>query len=148
MDEITVKSTSRVSAECSTISFSGKLGATRLIFRPMLVVNPHDPDAGIKGTLLFQREKTDKEWEDFDTIPMSSLKSGEGYKLEMKSSELLKLFNELSSLYQLHSETGVPFGETKFIRALRSSNSLLITVPGKVADFSQGQYGRWVFTIG
>jgi len=78
----------------------------------MLVVNPNDPDAGIKGTLLYQRKKTDKEWEDFETIPMSSLKSGEGYKLEMKSSELLKLFSELSSLYQLHSETGVPLGQS------------------------------------
>lgn len=111
MDEITVKSTSRVSAECSDIILR-KTSTTRLIFRPMLVVNPNDPDAGIKGTLLYQRKKTDKEWEDFETIPMSSLKSGEGYKLEMKSSELLKLFSELSSLYQLHSETGVPLGQS------------------------------------
>jgi len=134
MDEITVKSTSRVSAECSDIILR-ETSTTRLILRPMLVVNPHDPEAGIKGTLLYQRKKTNNDWEDFETIPMSSLKSGEGYKLEMKSSELLKLFCELSSLYQLHSETGIPLGETKFIRATPQLEQLAKLTGSEVSEF-------------
>lgn len=134
MDEITVKSTSRVSAECSDIILR-ETSTTRLVFRPLLIDNPNDADAGVKGAFLFQRKKASAEWEDFETIPMSSLKGGEGYKLEVKSSELLKLFSELSSLYQLHDETGVPQGQTKFIRATPQLEQLAKLTGSQVAEF-------------
>jgi hypothetical protein len=134
MDEITVKSTSRASAECSDIILR-ETSTTRLVFQPLLIDNPHDADAGVKGAFLFQRKKSSAEWEDFETIPMSSLKGGEGYKLEIKSSELLKLFSELSSLYQLHDETGVPQGQTRFIRATPQLEQLAKLTGPQVAEF-------------
>jgi len=134
MDEITVKSTSRVSATCSDIILR-ETSTTHLVFRPLLIVNPNEPDAGIKGTFLFQRKKTGNEWEDFETIPMSSLKSGEGYKIDLKSSELLMLFSELASLYRLHGETGVPLGQTKFIRATPQLVQLAKLTGTEVSEF-------------
>ena len=60
---------------------------------------------------------TNSQWEDFETIPLSKLKSGEGFKLELKSIELLKLVDEIKPLYDLHKNEGVPRGERKFVRA-------------------------------
>lgn len=116
MEKITVKSTSSSSAECSDIILR-VTGTTRLIFRPMLVENPTDADAGIKGTFLFQRKTPSSEWVDFETISLTTLKSGEGYKLKIKSAELLNLFEELGRLYKLHDEAGIFRGETTYIQA-------------------------------
>lgn len=116
MDEITTRSTSSVTAEVTDMVLREKM-TTRLIFRPMLLDNKKEPEASVKGHFLYQRKSSSGAWEDFDTIPFSSLKSGEGYKLEIKSGELLKLYEGIRDLYELHSEEGVPWGERKFIKA-------------------------------
>lgn len=115
MEEITTKSTSRVTAQASDIAIR-ETAITRLIFRPIIIDNPNDRNASIKGNFLFQRKSQNEQWDDFETIPLSSLKIGEGYKLELKSAELLNLINELKPLYDLHHEGGVPKGQQKFIR--------------------------------
>ena len=48
MNDLTVKSTSRISAQCSDIVLR-KTTATRLVFRPLLVKNEKEPDASVKG---------------------------------------------------------------------------------------------------
>jgi hypothetical protein len=116
MDELITTSTSRNTAECTEISLR-ETSTTRLVFRPLIISNPNNPNASVKGSFLFQRKSKTAQWVDFETIPLSSLKSGEGYKLELVSAELLKLTTDLSSLYELHRESGVPRGKTKFIKA-------------------------------
>ena len=116
MDELITTSTSLNTAECSDISIR-ETATTRLVFRPLIISNPNDSNASVKGSFLFQRKSKNAQWVDFETIPLTSLKSGEGYKLELASAELLKFSAEMSSLYELHRESGIPRGKTKFIKA-------------------------------
>lgn len=113
MEKITTTSTSRVTAQASDIAIR-ETATTRLVFRPIIIDNPHNSDASIKGNFLYLRKSQNEQWEDFETIPLSSLKMGEGYKLELKSAELLNLTNELKLLYDLHQESGVPKGQQTF----------------------------------
>lgn len=115
MEEIITKSTSRVTAQASDIAIR-ETATTLLIFRPIIIDNPNNRSASIKGDFLYQRKSQNGKWVDFETIPLSSLKMGEGYKLELKSAELLNLINELKPLYELHQEGGVPKGQQTFIR--------------------------------
>ncbi len=115
MDRLRVKSTSRSSAECSDVVLR-ETGTTRLVFRPMLVENKSDPAAAVKGVFLFQRKGQKDEWEDTQTIPLSKLKKDEGYRLDLRSSELLCLYDSLSDLYELYAQTGIPRGVGDFVR--------------------------------
>lgn len=116
MDEIITKSTSRVTAQVTDIALR-ETSTTRLIFRPIIIDNPKNNNAAVKGNFLFQRKSTKTDWSDVETIPLSSMKSGEGYKLELKSAELLQLIKDLIPLYKLHQEGGVPRGITKFVKS-------------------------------
>ena len=116
MEEITIKSTSRFTAEGHDIGLREN-DTTRLMFRPIIIDNPNNKDACIKGSFLFQRKSKNEQWEDFETISLASLKMGEGYKLGLDSAELLKFMKEIIPLYKLHREGGVPRGQTKYIRA-------------------------------
>ena len=134
MEKLTVTSTSKVSAECSDIVLR-ETNTTRLVFRPMLVENPKNPGAAVKGAFLFQRKGLKDEWKDFETIPLSGLKKDEGFKLEIKSAELLNLHNELRDLYQLHSDAGIPPGETQFVKANPQLARLAELPQDQIAEF-------------
>lgn len=114
MDKLRIKSTSRSSAECSDVVLR-ETNITRLVFRPMLVENPSIPEAAVKGTFIFQRKGPRDQWVDVETIPLSQLKKGEAYKLAIDSSEILSLYKNLTDLYKLHSESGVPAGDHEFV---------------------------------
>ncbi len=89
--------------------------AVRLIFRPTIVENRSNPEAAVRGLFLYQRKLKASDWVDFETIPLNSVKSGEGYKLEIKSEELLAIFRQLESLYRLKLEQGIPRGQKRFV---------------------------------
>jgi pimeloyl-ACP methyl ester carboxylesterase len=55
-------------------------------------------------------------WAPIATIPLSGLKSSEGYKLDLHSEELLRLLRELGNLYRLYREHGIPRGRTTFVK--------------------------------
>lgn len=116
MDDRTIKSTSPVTATTEDIPLR-TTETTRLIFRPILVTNEKNKEASVKGTFIFQRKGKADKWEDGESIPLSKLKKGEGVKLELKSSELLELFNELASLYELYKTSGITVGEQRFVKA-------------------------------
>jgi len=86
-------------------------GTTRRVLRATVVENPKNPLAGFKVTLVHQRKKTSDEWEDTAAINLSSLKAGEGVRLDLDSETTLKLFTELQSLQAISSEYGVQFGQ-------------------------------------
>ncbi len=114
MDNRIITSTSRTSATCSDVVL--RQGTTaRLIFRPELVENPNDTAAAVRGTFVYQRKGTKDLWEDAATIPLSGLKKGEGFKLELHAAELLSLFREIAALYRLHAKQGIPLGVTEFV---------------------------------
>lgn len=114
MKEVTIISTSKSSAKCTDIELR-VTSTTRLIFRPMLVENRKNPSAAVKGVFVFQRKGLNDQWEDLADHALSTLKKGEGYKLELHSSELLAFYDELNSLYKIHTTTGIPFGEKHFM---------------------------------
>ena len=75
MEEITINSTSRFTAKAPDIGLREN-EITRLMFRPIIIENPNNKDACVKGSFLFQRKSKNEQWEDFETISLSSLKSG------------------------------------------------------------------------
>jgi hypothetical protein len=123
MDELTVRSTSNVSAEVSDVVLR-ETSITRLVFRPMLVDNQKLPSAAVKGAFVFQRKSPNQPWNDIPAEALSSLKKDEGYKLSLDSAETLTLFQEISSLYELYSKVGIPTGQTAFVRARGAFRSL------------------------
>lgn len=114
MSEYNTKSTSRNTALVSDIVLRCT-DQVRLVFRPTILENPNNSEAAVKGVFLYQRKTKSNAWTDFETIPLTSVKSGEGFKLELKSEELLKFVGEVESLYQLKKEQGVPQGQRKYI---------------------------------
>jgi hypothetical protein len=87
----------------------------------MFVKNEAAANATLKGTFVYQRKSRNDDWEDVPPVPLSSIKVGEEYRLELHSVELLKLFNELTALYQLHDEAGgIPRGMTRYIKATQT----------------------------
>jgi hypothetical protein len=116
MEIRTVTSTSTRSALTNDLVL--RVGSeVRLIFRPLLVENEQDPEASLKGTFLYQRKARAGNWEDFEITSLRSIKSGEEYHLELKSTEVLKLFRELADLYSLRRTSGIPRGEAKYVKA-------------------------------
>lgn len=116
MDKRIITSTSRSSATCADVVLRENATA-RLVFRPELVDNPNDSAAAARGISLYQRKGPKETWSDAATVPLSGLKKGEGYKLELHAAEVLALFRELAALYKLHAKEGVPLGSTELIRA-------------------------------
>jgi hypothetical protein len=91
----------------------GKL--SRLVFIPTLVQNEKNPDAGINGDFVYQRKAAKDTWIDVRSIPLNSLKSGEGYTLRLKAAELLRLYESLKVAYRFREEKGTPRGERTWI---------------------------------
>lgn len=83
----------------------------------MLVQNEKDPDAGVNGEFLYQKKAGNAAWIDYRTIPLTSLKNGEGYVLSLKSAELLKLYESLKTTYLFRETKGTPTGERTWIDA-------------------------------
>lgn len=134
MSEFYTRSTSRVTAQANAIILR-ESSISRLIFRPTIVDNSNNKEAAVKGIFLYQKKSKSSQWEDFETIPLTSVKSGEGYKLEIKSAELLQLINNLKPLYDLHHESGVPKGQMKFVQATPQLEQLAALTSNDVSNF-------------
>lgn len=134
MKEIHTRSTSRVTAQTDDIVLRESI-ASRLIFRPTILDNINNKEAAVKGVFLYQKKSRSSQWEDFETIPLTSVKSGEGYKLEIKSAELLQLISELMPLYELHKTTGIPQGQKTFVQSTPQLEQLSALTSSDVRSF-------------
>ncbi|MGD8780721.1 MAG: DUF4263 domain-containing protein [Ignavibacteria bacterium] len=123
IEEFTVHSTSKYTAECDEIPIR-KTKTTRLVFKPLLIDNLRNKNAVIKGSFFFQKKGIKDEWIDLKDLSLSNLKSGEYVKLELKSEELLNFIKEIVSLYKFHLKEGINFGETKYIKTHGSLSEL------------------------
>src|SRR5258708_482880 len=94
---------------------------SRLVFIPVLVQNEKNPEAGIDGAFVYQRKAAKDTWIDVRTIPLNTLKSGEGYTLRLKSAELLKFYESLKVAYRFREEKGTPLGERTWVETPLSS---------------------------
>jgi Domain of unknown function (DUF4263) len=135
MDRMQITSTSKHSATCSDISLREGGDQVKLVFRPEIVDNPINPAASIRGRFLYQRKGRNDEWADFDSLPFTSLKKGEGYQLSLKSGELHSLLRELSALYRLHRREGVPQGKLELVKVEQSLAELLALTEQDILAF-------------
>jgi hypothetical protein len=134
MDKIEIQSTSRDSANVSDIAI--RYGEqVRLIFRPEIVNNPSNPPACVRGRFLYQRKGKKEPWEDFDTKPLSSLKKGDQFQLEIHDGELRDLLLQLSALYRLYGKLGVPQGRLEFLKIEENLAKLLQLSEPELNDF-------------
>ncbi len=115
MKQIETRSTSLRTAECSPIPLR-ELDNVRLVFIPTLVDNPAHTEACVRGHFVYQKKRMKDAWAPIASIPLSSLKSGEGFKLELHSQELLTLLKALGPLYRLYRQQGIPRGRNTFVR--------------------------------
>jgi hypothetical protein len=71
------------------------------VFRPTIIVNSDNPRACLRGDFVYEkRQKTSDPWHPANTVSLATLKSGEGFKLELHSGELLELLETLGPLYR------------------------------------------------
>ncbi|MYL33249.1 DUF4263 domain-containing protein [Pontibacillus yanchengensis] len=108
-----IKSTSNHSAHGEDIILR-QTKTTRLLFRPQLVDNVNDSNASVRGTFIFQKKNMKNKWEDYKELDNNRLKADEWIKLDIKSSELLKLMTELNAYYEIHKEYGINPGFNKY----------------------------------
>ncbi|MGH8503801.1 MAG: Shedu immune nuclease family protein [Gammaproteobacteria bacterium] len=135
MDIYTVISRSRNSAEAEPVILR-ETETTRLVLKPWLVNNAQNPSATIKGVFVFQRKRKGEGWEDNATVPLSKLKSGEAYKLELKANELHELLSHAAGLYRSYRKLGLPTGKIHFIK-LRADQD-------DVRDLQELDIARWI----
>src|SRR5437879_4358811 len=117
--EVRVSRTSAHTADVTPIVLR-ETKTSRLIFRPVLLDNPHDRDAAIDGEFMFQRKTPKGAWEDFNELPLSKLKATEWVRLELKAAELLALFRGLKGYYRLVEEHGLGRGTSEYVPAPKS----------------------------
>ncbi|MGH9700033.1 MAG: Shedu immune nuclease family protein [Candidatus Acidiferrales bacterium] len=115
MDEIQTTSTSAKTADCSPIVIR-ESDRVRLIFLPTMVDNSKDADACVRGIFVYQKKNKADKWIPATGHTLTSLKSGEGYKLELHSNELLGFMKALGPIYRLHRQEGIPRGKQDFIK--------------------------------
>lgn len=113
--EIETTSTSRQTADVSPIVLRDT-GRVRLVFLPTIVTNKAVPDACVRGQFVYQRKQAKGAWEPLTTESLGALKTGEGYKLELHSGELLSLLQAVGPLYRLYRQQGIPRGQMKFVK--------------------------------
>lgn len=116
---IRVTSTSRRTANIDPIVLR-ETATTRLIFRPVLLDNPRNPEAPMDGTFVFQRKTRTASWTDHSELTLSQLRADEWVKIDLRAAELLALFEGLDSYYALVREHGLVYGTQEFIPAPRS----------------------------
>lgn len=126
MDSYKTQSTSANSAQLVDPVVIEETGTTRKV----IVVDFNDKKRDIGETVgitfVHQRKKGKSEWENVQSISLSSLKGGDGVKLNLDSKTTRKVYDELTKLYALMDKEGVTFGIKDFTIAKAGE---LIKVP-------------------
>lgn len=134
MTKINITSTSRDSATVSDIVVrDGPL--VRLIFRPQIVNNDADPKACVRGHFIYQKKGKNDQWADLPATPLSSIRKGEEFQLEIHAGELLPLLQQLGALYRVHSREGIRQGRQEFVRVGEELAQFLQLNQKELSDF-------------
>lgn len=131
MEKFTTKSTSPNSQIVNEPIIIEEKKTTRRIFLAELNDKKLDTGETVGGTIIHQRKGRNEEWEDIDSIKLSTLKSGEGVKLKLRSSQTRKLYDGLTKLYAL-SQEGVTRGEKEY---LVGSSDNFLNIPRKRKEY-------------
>jgi hypothetical protein len=123
MDVYTVLPTSASSADGDPIVLR-ETSTTRLVFKPRVVQRPGIATASINGCFVFQRKGRNDSWADHNELQLTSLKATEWVKLELDSSELRTLLQDVAGLFREHAKSGVPRTRTHYLRLAASSDEV------------------------
>jgi hypothetical protein len=115
LDSFTIIPTSASTAESDPIILR-ETSTTRLVFKPLLVKNPHDEKASVKGCFVFQHKPTNDDWKDHDSVSLARLRGDEWIKLDLTSEELLGLLQNLGAFYRANAKYGLPREKSRFIK--------------------------------
>jgi len=115
LNTFTIIPTSASTAESDSIVVR-QTATTRLVFKPLLVKNPHDAKASVKGTFVFQRKATKDDWEEQNRVSLSKFKAGEWTKLELSSEELLIFLQHMAAFYRANARYGLPRDKIHFLK--------------------------------
>lgn len=74
-----------------------------------------EPVPLVRGTLADQRKLGHKVWGDAEVINLSSLRAGEGVRLDLHSEEVAKPFAALSDLYGVGRRYGIRPGSVDYV---------------------------------
>lgn len=88
---------------------------TRLVLRSGIVANPHNVDACVNITFVYQRKTPKVTWEDVPAKPLSTMKAGEDVKLCLHTEPTLQLFQQLSNLYTIATKGKIGYGKTSLV---------------------------------
>lgn len=127
MTKYTARSTSMFSQDVNEPIIIDEKDTTRRVFYATINDSKKKTGETVSGTIVHQRKNRKDDWEDVKTVNLTNLKGGEGIKINLKSSQLKKLYDGLTELYKL-SEEGVSYGEHQYVVA---KSDEIITVPEK-----------------
>jgi len=116
MNEYTITSTSRTSANVEEEFILEENSTTRRIFKAMIVKSPGETIGKVKGSIIHQRKSPTAQWEVINEIKLSQLKSGDGISLNLPSEQIEKLYQALVELRAI-AERGIEIGQKKVIVA-------------------------------
>ncbi|MDD3045228.1 MAG: DUF4263 domain-containing protein [Candidatus Delongbacteria bacterium] len=114
MDNYKTKSTSPNSAILPDPIVIEATGNTRKVLCVDLNDKKRDIGETVGITIVHQRKKGNDEWEDVKSMPLSSLKGGEGVRIDLNSHNTRVVYDHLSKLYALVKEKGIEFGTKDF----------------------------------
>lgn len=109
-----IVSTSRNTAEIEDLVLR-ETNTTRLVFRAIIVNNDKNKRACVKGFFAYKRKKLNDSWEIYKTLKLAELRSNEWVKIDLKSEEILKLFDHLSQCREIYKNFGIPIGEKRIL---------------------------------
>lgn len=84
---------------------------TRLVFKAMIVDKRDSP---VRGCFVWQRKRRDDVWEDITGEVLTRLKAGEGYVLELRSSEVSALLQAIQDRREIYEAHGIRYGQRDY----------------------------------
>lgn len=128
MDIIRTIGTSRHSAAVEDIVIE-EHASTRKVLRAVLNDSKIETGETVGISIIHQRKRKGEDWTDLTTEKLSSLKAGEGYKLQLDSATTKRLFEALTRLYSVSAEDGITWGRHEFTVA--DANEILRVEPNR-----------------
>lgn len=126
METIVTTGTSRHSAVVEDIVIE-EHALTRKVVRATLNDTKVELGETVGVTIVHQRKRKSDAWEDINTEKLSTLKAGEGYKLQLDSATTKRLYDALAQLYMVSGAPGITWGKKEF--TIAEANEIVLVEP-------------------
>jgi hypothetical protein len=103
-----------------------------------MVNNPASPSPSIDGNFVWERKLANNTWQELTDKRLNELRSGEGFRLALHASEVLTFYEQLTGLYELHRQQGVPRRQRTYIPVESEIASFLAIGAPKLRAFLDG----------